>query len=150
MMITKLNIRKHSIQAAVLLTALFLVTGCGGGSSDSGGGSANGFVPITFTGTYDTVAFEGSITIQLVSSTTANVLFTGIRCLESEFSVPYLTQATEFNISDFIPGQPDNTITGGPASITMLWPMNGGAGTLILDPGSDCVPSQGTTNLTRS
>jgi hypothetical protein len=109
--------------ALVSLSALLTLSACESGESSSGGGSDAAFVPIVFTGTYDTIVFRGGITIRLVSEDMATILFTGIPCLQSEFPIDYILSRDDFNISNLISCQPNNTITGGVASITMLWPM---------------------------
>lgn len=133
--------------AFITVAALLTLSACGGGSSSSGGPS---FVPITFSGTYDTIADQGDISIQLVTEATATILLTGIPCLEQVITLEYEVRGDDFNISSLIPGQPDNAITGGVAQITLLWPIGGGVGSIIIDPGSNCVPSQGSMNVIRS
>lgn len=146
-----MNIKnKLFARVSFCLLTMFALSGCGSGSSESGGSVNSVFIPLTFTGTYDTVVFRGDISIRLISPDRAAISLTGVRCLQSEFTVEYTTRPSEYSISELIPNQPDNPNSLGPPTIVMLWPTNGGMGTLILDAGSDCAPSEGTTSLTRS
>lgn len=134
----------------VSMAIIGLLAGCGGGSSSSGGGSAEpAFLRATFDGSYRTDAYNGTITVTFDQQEgIANITLTGISCLRNQIRVSASLRSNTIAVSGNISGRTNATL-GIPAFIRLDFPSSGGSGSIDIDPGTPCLSSIGTLNVTR-
>lgn len=119
-------------------------------SGSSSGGESVALEKIVYTGSYETGVYNGRITIDILNGT-PTVIMTGVSCLQSAFSdgLKYEVIGATVNVGGNIKGQPNGRI-GAPADFGAAFPVDGGTGRFVLDPGAPCFSSVGTVTMSKS
>ncbi len=102
------------------------LTACGGGGSSSGGGSV--VATITYTGSYRTQFYNGSITIQIPDGSRPVVTITGVQCITQPLTEEI---GTEVNGGIRVVSATITELTF-PGNFNATFPDAGGVGTISL------------------